>query len=76
MKKKLIIEVPLENYFEILKFHHKLMNDLCQYDGLKACLDKIIKKIHYRALFVLYFCDIKTTLKKILCQNKNKKWNI
>jgi hypothetical protein len=28
------------------------MNDLCQYDGLKACLDKI------------------------LCQNKNKEWNI
>ena len=43
MKKKLLIEVSFENDFIILNFHNELIIDLCQYDGLKACLDK---KIH------------------------------
>ena len=42
--KKLLIKVlSLENHFNILNFQHELVNDLHQYDGLKACLDKIIQ---------------------------------
>ena len=40
----MLTEVSLANYFDSFNFQHEFINDLHQYDGLKACLDKIIQQ--------------------------------
>ncbi len=39
----MLIEKKLAKYFNILDVQYELIDKLCQNDGLKACLDKMIQ---------------------------------